>query len=146
MMTKKIKQETKQETVMTGHGSAGRDRHGDIALALMGLTKHQRERVMIEQLQNVHGYMFLDMTAEDDRYTMHFRTAGRLRNSGKWKLIPARVLRASMPDDSWLAKHADDVLKTKNAKATAKMKTKAKAKTRARARKAKAKTRARARP
>lgn len=123
---------TKKDATMTIDGAAiattKQDRHSAVAVALAGLTKHQRERVLLEELQDAHGYILSDVPRQAEQHTMHFYAN---RVTGKYKLVAARVMRVSMPEDSWLAKYADASAKMKKARADAKEKAKADAKAKA---------------
>ena len=81
------------------------------------VRRRDRERDLIQELERDHGYLFSDVSREEDRHTMIFSGS---RQTGKWKLTAARVLQIAAPTESWLARWA-------NASEKAKEKTKAKA-------------------
>lgn len=89
--------------------------------------KNDREVKLIKELEANHGYMFAEIK-EDARRTMHF---SRSRKTGKYALVAARVLRVSMPEDSWLARwanaHEEEARKAREARAKEAKRTKAKA-------------------
>lgn len=65
-------------------------------------TKLARELSLLGELQRDHGYMLARMSRERDRYTTQVRKIG----GAKITMVPARVIRLIVPDDSALGQAA----------------------------------------
>lgn len=87
-------------------------------------AKHERERALLRQLQDDHGYTFSDVDRADERFVMLVRHV-RNRNTGKTSMLltAGRAMRVMAPDKSWLASEIGKAAKAKDkAKAKAKAK------------------------